>query len=55
MMGDGVIDLRAIRAAVESAGYTGAVEVEIFSTLDWWRREPAETLAACAERLQTVC
>ena len=55
MMGDGVIDLRAIRAAVESAGYTGAVEVEIFSTLDWWRRESAETLAACAERLQTVC
>jgi hypothetical protein len=39
----------------EGAGYAGAVEVEIFSALDWWRRPAAETLVVCAERLQTVC
>jgi sugar phosphate isomerase/epimerase len=54
-MGDGVIDLPRIRAMVEAAGYTGAVEVEIFSAENWWKRPIAETLAACAERLQTVC
>ena len=31
MMGDGVIDLRAIRAMVENAGYRGHCEVEILS------------------------
>jgi sugar phosphate isomerase/epimerase len=30
MMGDGVADLNAIRAAVKGAGYTGPSEVEIF-------------------------
>src|SRR5207249_3865116 len=30
MMGDGVIELRRIRAAVEGAGYAGPIEVEIF-------------------------
>jgi sugar phosphate isomerase/epimerase len=30
MMGDGVADLKAIRAAVEGAGYTGSSEVKIF-------------------------
>lgn len=55
MMGDGVVDLKAIRAMVESAGYSGAVEVEIFSAENWWRRPMAEVLAVCAERLQAVC
>ena len=55
MMGDGVIDLPALRSLVEAAGYTGPVEVEIFSDRDWWRRPARETLATCASRLQTVC
>lgn len=55
MMGDGVIDLKRIRAQVEAAGYAGAVEVEIFSQDNWWRRDAQETLQVCAERLQTVC
>ena len=55
MMGDGVVDLRALRGEVERAGYRGLVEVEIFSEQDWWRRSPQETLAACAERLQSSC
>ncbi|MEM9013281.1 MAG: sugar phosphate isomerase/epimerase family protein [Pseudomonadota bacterium] len=55
MMGDGVIDLPALRGMVEDAGYEGAVEVEIFSSHDWWRRPMEETLAVTADRLQTVC
>jgi sugar phosphate isomerase/epimerase len=35
LMGDGVIDLRAIRGAVESAGYEGPIEVEIFNRAIW--------------------
>ncbi|MHA7208981.1 sugar phosphate isomerase/epimerase family protein [Arthrobacter sp. MDT1-65] len=33
--GDGVIDFRSITAAVEAAGYTGDVEVEIFNQEVW--------------------
>lgn len=55
MMGDGVIDIPLIRNWVEQAGYTGSVEVEIFSRDNWWKRPSDEILEACAERLQTVC
>ena len=51
MMGDGVIDLPRIRSWMESAGYGGFQEAEIFSELDWWRRDPDEVLATCKERL----
>lgn len=51
MMGDGVIDLKAMRQMVEAAGYQGAVETEIFSSANWWTRPMAETLAVCRERL----
>lgn len=54
MMGDGVIDLRAIRAMVEAAGYRGHCEVEILSANNWWKRDPAEVLRVCIERHQTV-
>jgi sugar phosphate isomerase/epimerase len=54
MPGDGVIDLRGIRAMVEATGYAGHCDVEIFSTLDWWKRNPAEVLRVCLERHQTV-
>jgi sugar phosphate isomerase/epimerase len=50
MMGDGVIDLPLIRSWVEAAGYQGFQEVEIFSELDWWRRDPDEVLRTCVER-----
>jgi sugar phosphate isomerase/epimerase len=55
MMGDGVVDLRALRRCVESSGYAEHVEVEVFSAKNWWRRDPDEILLACAERLQVVC
>jgi sugar phosphate isomerase/epimerase len=35
MMGDGVIDLRGLRGAVEAAGYHGPIEVEIFNRAIW--------------------
>jgi sugar phosphate isomerase/epimerase len=35
MMGDGVIELGRLRQAVESAGYTGPIEVEIFNQAIW--------------------
>ena len=50
MMGDGVIDLPRIRSWVEGAGYSGFHEVEIFSELDWWKRDPDEVLRTCKER-----
>jgi len=55
MMGDGVIDLKAIRAAIEAAGYHGHQEVEIFSAEGWWKRGGDEVLATCIERYNTVC
>jgi sugar phosphate isomerase/epimerase len=54
MMGDGVIDLRAIRMMVEAAGYRGHCEVEILSAGNWWKRDPDEVLRICIERHQTV-
>jgi sugar phosphate isomerase/epimerase len=50
MMGDGVIDLPAIRAMVEAAGYNGLIEVEIMSSLDWWRCDPDELLRTVKQR-----
>jgi sugar phosphate isomerase/epimerase len=35
MMGDGLIDLRSLRGAVEAAGYVGPIEVEIFNRAIW--------------------
>ncbi|GCE08415.1 sugar phosphate isomerase/epimerase family protein [Dictyobacter aurantiacus] len=35
MMGDGVIELRKLRQAVDAAGYQGPIEVEIFNRAIW--------------------
>jgi sugar phosphate isomerase/epimerase len=35
MMGDGVIEIRRIRTAVEAAGYTGPIEVEVINDAFW--------------------
>jgi sugar phosphate isomerase/epimerase len=50
MMGDGVIDVRGLRAMVEATGYRGPVECEIFSAKNWWKRPMVEILRVCAER-----
>jgi sugar phosphate isomerase/epimerase len=49
LMGDGVIELRKIRGAVEAAGYAGPIEVEILSR-DLWRRPGDEVLRAAVSR-----
>ena len=55
MMGDGVADLKRIRAAVEDGGYAGLCEVEVFSAGNWWKRDPAEVLDVLVDRFRTVC
>ncbi len=55
MMGDGVADLNALRAAVEDAGYVGLCEVEIFSANNWWKRAPNEVLDTIVERFRSHC
>lgn len=44
MMGDGIIDIPLIRTWMEREGYQGCYEVEIFSSEDWWKRDPDEVL-----------
>jgi sugar phosphate isomerase/epimerase len=51
MMGDGQIDLRALRSAVDAAGYTGDIEVEIFNQ-DLWDADPDQVLATMVQRYQ---
>jgi sugar phosphate isomerase/epimerase len=55
MMGDGIIDIPTIRAMAERSGYRGLIEVEIFSSSDWWTRPIDETLKTCRERLASSC
>jgi sugar phosphate isomerase/epimerase len=53
MMGDGVIDIKSLRAAVEAEGFAGYSEIEIFST-DWWTSPMDEVLQTCIERHRSV-
>ncbi|MFF9573874.1 sugar phosphate isomerase/epimerase family protein [Streptomyces rubiginosohelvolus] len=48
-LGDGSVDFRAFRREVESAGFDGPIEVEIFNEA-LWARDGAEVLAEVAER-----
>jgi sugar phosphate isomerase/epimerase len=54
MMGDGVIELQRIRAAVEAQGFAGFSEVEIFSAKNWWQRSGLEVLDTCIQRHRSV-
>jgi sugar phosphate isomerase/epimerase len=53
MMGDGVIDIRALRGAVEAQGFDGYSEIEIFSN-DWWDKPMDEVLQTCIARHRSV-
>ncbi len=53
MMGDGVIDLKKLRGAVEAEGYEGFSEVEIFSEA-WWSLPLQEVLDTCIARHRDV-
>ncbi len=55
MMGDGVIDIPRLRALAERNGFSGLNEVEIFSELDWWRRDADEVMATIVERGRSAC
>jgi sugar phosphate isomerase/epimerase len=54
MMGDGVIDLPAMRRWVEAAGYKGPIEVEIFSERNWWKRDADEVIRVVMDRFQSA-
>lgn len=49
MMGDGIIDIARLRAAVDAAGYDGPIEVEVIND-DPARPPDAELLATAIER-----
>jgi sugar phosphate isomerase/epimerase len=53
MMGDGVIEIKSVRAAVEAQGFEGYSEIEIFSE-DWWSKTMDEVLRTCIERHRSV-
>jgi sugar phosphate isomerase/epimerase len=54
MMGDGVIDIQALRRMVDAAGYAGPIEVEILSKRNWWCRGPEESTKTIIRRFATV-
>ena len=53
MMGDGVIDIKALRAAVEAQGFCGYSEIEIFSNA-WWDQPIDDVLRTCIARHRSV-
>ncbi|MCA9838404.1 MAG: sugar phosphate isomerase/epimerase [Trueperaceae bacterium] len=54
MMGDGWIEIRRLREAVEEAGYTGPIECEIFNQ-ELWDRNGDEVLELMKERYLELC
>jgi sugar phosphate isomerase/epimerase len=49
MMGDGIIDIRRLREAVEAAGYAGPIEVEILNK-SIWEQQPDEVIGTIKVR-----
>jgi len=54
MMGDGVIELRSLREAVDAAGYRGFIEVEIFNETIWKMPGDAILSLMCKRYLEHV-
>ncbi len=50
MVGDGVIDIPFYRRLLDEIGYDGPFEIELFSKLDWWERDPEDVVRICVER-----
>ncbi|MGW0668238.1 sugar phosphate isomerase/epimerase family protein [Streptomyces sp. NPDC002746] len=48
-LGDGCVDFRSFRTAVEATGFDGPIEVEIFNE-ELWARDGSEVLAEVAAR-----
>ena len=53
MMGDGVIDIKSVRSAVEAQGFDGYSEIEIFSNA-WWEKPIDEVMQTCIARHRSV-
>ncbi|MFG2600785.1 sugar phosphate isomerase/epimerase family protein [Streptomyces sp. NPDC048462] len=54
-LGDGCVDFRSFRTAVEATGFDGPIEVEIFNE-ELWARDGSEVLAEVAARyLEHAC
>ncbi|MBT6094998.1 MAG: sugar phosphate isomerase/epimerase [Rhodospirillaceae bacterium] len=53
MPGDGMIDNRQIRGWMEKAGFSGPVEVEIFSRDHWWQHPADEVVRTIVDRRAT--
>jgi sugar phosphate isomerase/epimerase len=49
MMGDGVIDLRALREEIDRLGYRGPIEVEVLNR-EIWAMEPRDAISLARER-----
>jgi sugar phosphate isomerase/epimerase len=54
MPGEGVIDIPAIRAMAQDAGFAGAVECEVLSRA-WWARDADDTMRAVVESYRQFC
>ena len=54
LMGEGCIDIRGIRCIVESSGFSGYHEVEIFSDR-WWAADQGEFLSEIKHAYLTHC
>lgn len=55
MIGDGVIDLARLCRLIDETGFEGRHEVEIFSQVDWWQRDPDDVVRTAIERYRTLC
>ncbi len=53
MMGDGVIEIRRIRSAVDETGYSGFIEVEIFNRAIW--EQPGDQVLALIKERYLAC
>ncbi|MBD0864110.1 MAG: sugar phosphate isomerase/epimerase [Rhodobacteraceae bacterium] len=50
MVGDGIADIAGTLNTLAQIGYQGDFELEIFSKLDWWKRDPEDVVRIAAER-----
>lgn len=53
LMGDGVIEIRRLKEAVEATGYKGPIEVEIFNKA-LWSLDVGEIVSRVSKRFQDV-
>ena len=55
MPGDGCINIKQLRSAVEDVGYSGPIELEVFSSNNWWNVSFEDLLDTCVRRISRYC